>query len=88
MTEFHAIANAAIWAFKARRLWLEARRKHRDMLFDFTRETGEWYTEVQDATDYPHIEAAHKERQEAAKEVRRTARKLRSLIRSHLREAS
>lgn len=83
LSELAAIGVQAIEAQKARKGWLDAKRKHNGTLAAYSSETGEMYIgEPHGEPDFD-IDEAYQARRKAAKESTRQATKLRYMIKRY-----
>lgn len=80
LSELASIGVQAIEAQKARKVWLDAKRKHNAALAEYSSETGNSYIgEPHGEPDF-EIDEGYQARRTAAKESVKQARKLRALV--------
>lgn len=80
MNKLEAIGLQAIEVRRARKVWLDAKRKHNGLLAEYSSETGYAYIGDGEHDSDGEIDESYGDRRRAAKESVRQAAKLRSMI--------
>lgn len=83
VSKLASIGIQAIEARRARKVWLDAKRKHNAALAEYSSETGETYIGEPHGEPDQEVDESYYDRRMAAKESVKQASKLRAMIARH-----